>query len=181
MFKLADGAVLENVIIGAPAGDGVHCSGSCTLRNVWWEDVGEDAATFKGGASAKYLVDGGGARSASDKVLQHNGGGTLTVRDFQAENFGKLYRSCGNCGTQYERAVVFQNITLTAPGRTIAGINTNFGDTARFSGVTIVGDSGKKIVVCEKYEGVTSGEPEKIGSGPDATHCLYESSDIAYR
>jgi hypothetical protein len=99
MFKLADGAVLENVIIGAPAGDGVHCSGSCTLKNVWWEDVGEDAATFKGGASATYLVDGGGARSASDKVLQHNGGGTLTVRNFRAENFGKLYRSCGNCST----------------------------------------------------------------------------------
>jgi hypothetical protein len=181
MFELADGAVLENVIIGAPAGDGVHCSGSCTLKNVWWEDVGEDAATFKGGPSAAYLVDGGGARSASDKVFQHNGGGTLTVRNFQAEDFGKLYRSCGNCGTQQKRAVVFQDITVTAPGKALAGINTNYGDTARFSGITIVGDSTNKIVICEKYQGVTSGEPTKIGSGADGTHCAYSTADIAYR
>jgi hypothetical protein len=62
MFELADGATLQNLIIGAPAGDGVHCEGNCTLRNVWWEDVGEDAATFRGGSN--YYVIGGGARSA---------------------------------------------------------------------------------------------------------------------
>jgi hypothetical protein len=45
IFKLKDGAVLKNVILGSPAADGVHCAGSCTLQNVWWEDVGEDAAT----------------------------------------------------------------------------------------------------------------------------------------
>ena len=48
MFELANGATLQNVILGSPAGDGVHCEGTCTLRNVWWNDVGEDAATFKG-------------------------------------------------------------------------------------------------------------------------------------
>src|SRR5262249_14937094 len=37
---LGDGGVLQNVIIGAPGVDGVHCEGTCTLRNVWWEDVG---------------------------------------------------------------------------------------------------------------------------------------------
>ena len=51
IFDLAAGATLKNVIIGAPAGDGVHCDGDCTLINVWWEDVGEDAATFRGGAT----------------------------------------------------------------------------------------------------------------------------------
>ncbi|MEJ3743069.1 pectate lyase [Actinomycetes bacterium KLBMP 9797] len=179
IFELADGAVLSNVIIGAPAGDGVHCLGSCTLTNVWWEDVGEDAATFKGGASARYLVDGGGAKSAADKVFQHNGGGTLTVRNFQVADFGKLYRSCGNCSTQLKRHVVLQNITATAPGKALAGINANYGDTARFSGITIVG--AKNMVVCEKYEGVTSGEPTKIGSGADGAHCVYATPDISYR
>ena len=42
LFELADGATLKNVIIGAPAADGVHCKGTCTLQNVWWEDVGEE-------------------------------------------------------------------------------------------------------------------------------------------
>ena len=182
MFKLADGATLKNVIIGAPAGDGVHCSGSCTLVNVWWEDVGEDAATFKGGTSANYTVDGGGARSASDKVFQHNGGGTLTVRNFQVSDFGKLYRSCGNCKTQFKRAVVLQNITVTAPGKTLAGINTNFGDTATFSGLTIVGDSKKKISICDRFTGNDTGaEPPKTGSGADGKNCLFSASDLTYK
>jgi hypothetical protein len=75
IFELADGAVLKNVIIGTPAADGVHCKGSCTLQNVWWPDVGEDAATFKGkSSSAVYTVYGGGAKNADDKVLQFKQG-----------------------------------------------------------------------------------------------------------
>jgi hypothetical protein len=180
MFRLADGAVLKNVIIGAPAGDGVHCQGSCTLINVWWEDVGEDAATFRGGANATYLIDGGGARSATDKTFQHNGGGKLTIRNFQISNFGKLYRSCGNCSTQHKRSVVIENVTVTAPGKTIAGINVNFGDTVTLTNVTIVGDSGKKISLCDRFTGNTSGaEPTKIGSGPDGTSC--KASGIVYK
>lgn len=41
-----------------------------------------------------------------DKVLQHNGGGTLSVSGFTVDTFGKLYRSCGNCDTMYERHVI---------------------------------------------------------------------------
>jgi hypothetical protein len=53
VFELANGATLENCIIGAESGtegsaDGVHCEGGCTLTNVWFENVGEDAATFYG-------------------------------------------------------------------------------------------------------------------------------------
>lgn len=182
MFNLASGATLSNVIIGAPAGDGVHCNGPCTLRNVWWEDVGEDAATFRGSGSPQFLVDGGGARAASDKVFQHNGPGTLTVQNFQATNFGTFYRSCGNCSTQFQRNVVIRNVTLTRPGSRIAGINTNYGDTARFSGITIVNDASHAMIVCQKYIGNNTGaEPPQSGTGPDSTNCLYSTSDITYR
>ncbi|WP_425583515.1 pectate lyase [Streptomyces macrosporus] len=182
LFELADGAVLKNVILGAPAADGIHCKGTCTLQNVWWEDVGEDAATFKGtSASQTMTIDGGGARKASDKVFQHNGPGRMVIRNFQVEDFGKLYRSCGNCSKQYQRHVVIENVTVTAPGKSLAGINSNYGDTARLTRVTIVGDSSRKIVPCERYKGVTSGEPTKIGSGPDGVNCLYTASDITYR
>ena len=182
MFELASGATLQNVIVGAPAGDGVHCSGPCTLRNVWWEDVGEDAATFRGSGSPQFLVDGGGARSASDKVFQHNGAGTLTIQNVQASNFGTFYRSCGNCSTQTQRNVVIRNVTLTRPGNRVAGININFGDTARFSGITIVNDPNRSMVICQKYIGNDDGdEPDEAGSGADGTNCLYSSSDITYR
>jgi hypothetical protein len=183
MFNLAAGATLQNVIIGAPAGDGVHCAGPCTLRNVWWEDVGEDAATFRGSAASNaYLVDGGGARSAADKVFQHNGAGTLTIRNFQVSNFGKLYRSCGNCSTQFGRHVVITGLTATTPGGALAGINSNFGDTARLSAITIVNDAARHVVVCQKFIGNNTGaEPPKNGTGPDTTNCLYSTTSITYR
>jgi hypothetical protein len=182
MFNLAAGATLTNVIIGAPAGDGVHCAGSCTLRNVWWLDVGEDAATFRGGTGSVFLVDGGGAKSASDKVFQHNGGGTLTIQNFQVQNFGKLYRSCGNCSTQYKRTVLITNTRVIAPGSTIAGVNTNYGDSATFRGITIVGDSSRKISICDRFTGNDDGdEPTKTGSGADGTYCKFSSSDISYQ
>jgi hypothetical protein len=182
MFELAPGATLSNVIIGAPAGDGVHCSGACTLRNVWWEDVGEDAATFRGSGDPQFLVDGGGARAASDKVFQHNGPGTVTIQNFQATNFGTFYRSCGNCSTQQQRDVVVRNVTLTRPGSRIAGVNINYGDTARFSGVTIVNDPSRAMIICQKYVGNNSGdEPDEAGTGSDSSNCFYSSSDITYR
>jgi pectate lyase len=182
MFELAPGATLANVIIGAPAGDGVHCSGPCTLRNVWWEDVGEDAATFRGSGDPQFLVDGGGARAASDKVFQHNGPGTVTIQNFQATNFGTFYRSCGNCSTQQQRDVVIRNVTLTRPGSRIAGVNSNYGDTARFSGITIVNDPNRAMIVCQKYIGNNTGdEPSQAGTGPDSTNCFYSTSDITYR
>jgi pectate lyase len=182
MFQLASGATLSNVIIGGPAGDGVHCSGPCTLRNVWWEDVGEDAATFRGSGDPQFLVDGGGARSASDKVFQHNGPGTVTIQNFQATNFGTFYRSCGNCSTQQQRDVVIRNVTLTRPGGTVAGVNINYGDTARFSGVTVVNDPSRAMVICRKWIGNNSGdEPDEAGSGADNSNCFYSSSDIIYR
>ncbi|MFD7654807.1 pectate lyase [Actinosynnema sp. NPDC059797] len=175
MFVVADGGTIENVIIDAPAGDGIHCEGSCTIRNVWWNDVGEDAATFKSSSSsARYLVEGGGAKSGSDKVFQHNGAGTVTIRDFQVHNSGKLYRACGNCSTSYQRHVVMENVTAYST-KVLAGINTNWGDTARFSGIKISGST----TVCEKYQGVPKGsEPKKIGEGADGVHCIYSPSDI---
>ncbi len=181
MFRLADGAVLTNVILGSGAGDGVHCAGTCTLQNVWWEDVEEDAATLKGSSPSQVMtVDGGGARHASDKVFQHNGPGTFVIRNFQAADIGKLYRSCGNCSTQYARTVVVQGVTVTAPAKTLVGINSNLGDRATLSGVTIVDDASRKVVICEEYRGVTSGEPTKIGAGPSAA-CGYSPSAVVYR
>ncbi|MFE2754543.1 pectate lyase [Actinosynnema sp. NPDC059335] len=178
MFVVANGGTIENLFIDAPAGDGIHCEGSCTIRNVWWNDVGEDAATFKSSSSsATYLVDGGGARKASDKVFQHNGAGTVTIRNFQVHDAGKLYRACGNCSTSYQRHVVMNGVTARNTD-VLAGINTNWGDTARFSRITVYGDT----TICEKYQGVPKGsEPKKIGEGADGKNCFYAASDITYR
>ncbi|WP_432118863.1 pectate lyase [Streptomyces sp. bgisy032] len=184
LFELADGAVLKNVVIGTPAADGVHCKGSCTLQNVWWLDVGEDAASFKGkSSSAVYKVIGGGAKNADDKVLQFNGAGTLNVSGFQVENAGKLVRSCGNCKTQYKRTIVLSDIDVTAPMNSIVGVNANYGDTATLSKIRIHGDSKKKIKTCVRFEGNNTGkEPKELKpAGPDGKTCKFQASDISYQ
>ncbi|GAA3890013.1 pectate lyase [Streptomyces lacrimifluminis] len=183
IFELKDGAVLKNVIIGTPGADGVHCIGSCTLENVWWLDVGEDAASFKGKKStAVYKVIGGGARSASDKVFQFNGAGRLSITGFRVENFGKLVRSCGNCRTQYKRTIVISDIDATVPGKVLVGVNANYGDTATLSRIRIHGDPKKKLKPCVRFKGNNMGkEPTEIGRGADGTTCKFSPSDITYK
>jgi hypothetical protein len=183
MFDVADGGTIKNVIIGTPGGDGIHCLGTCTIQNVWWEDVGEDAATQKGTRTGQVMtIDGGGAQKASDKIFQHNGPGTMIIKNFLAKDFGKLYRSCGNCSKQYKRTVVVQNVTVVAPGKVLVGINTNYGDKATFTGITIQGDSSKKIHICDRFTGNSTGaEPPRTGTGADGTYCVYSSADVTYK
>ncbi|MFF3346957.1 pectate lyase [Streptomyces sp. NPDC002779] len=176
IFRLAAGATLKNVIIGAPGADGIHCEGNCTLQNVWWEDVGEDAATFRGGST--YTVTGGGAKKAADKVFQHNGPGTVNISNFAVSEFKTLYRSCGDCSTSYTRKVNLSNIEVTGTGTMarLVGINVNRGDVATLRGITILNDASRRVIPCQKYNNNTA-----VGTGPDSTNCLYSSSDITYR
>ncbi|GLB41543.1 putative pectate lyase [Lyophyllum shimeji] len=173
VFLLEEGATLSRVVIGANQAEGVHCLGSCTLDHVYFEDVCEDAITIKQ-TSGTSRINYGGAKHATDKVVQHNGGGTVIINSFYVEDFGKLYRSCGNCKTQYTRHVEINDVWAVS-GSVLAGINTNYGDTAKIR--TTKADSVK--IICDKYTGNNSGaEPVEIGSGPDSTNCLYSASDI---
>ncbi|KAF9884727.1 hypothetical protein FE257_001288 [Aspergillus nanangensis] len=150
VFILNDGASLSNVIIGANQLEGIHCKGSCTLKNVWFRDVCEDAISILGTGNA--LIQGGGAQEASDKVVQHNGKGTVTIDGFTVVNAGKLYRSCGNCSSNKSkspRKVIIKNVKARGVSN-LVGINSNYGDTASVSNTC--GSSVK--VVCQEYKGV---------------------------
>jgi pectate lyase len=183
LFNLANGATLQNAILGNPAADGIHCEGTCTLKNIWWEDVGEDAATLQGTSTSQVMtIDGGGAQKASDKIFQHNGPGTMIIKNFCAQDFGKLYRSCGNCDMQYARHVELQNIMVLPSSATsaLAGVNANYNDTAKFSAITIKAATNS-LTVCQRYTGNNTGaEPPKSGSGADGTVCMYAASDIIW-
>lgn len=176
LFLVKAGGSLKNVILGAPAADGVHCEGSCTIDNVWWEDVGEDAITLLGSSSSNvYRITNSGAKNASDKVIQHNGAGTLYVQNFLVESFGKLYRSCGNCSTQYTRHSEFDSILANGTKGELAGVNTKYKDSAKFT--HIFAASG--MTICERYDGNDTGaEPSSVGKGADGTYCIYSPSDI---
>ncbi|KAK1990579.1 pectate lyase [Colletotrichum falcatum] len=174
VFVLGRGARLSNVIIGPNQVEGVHCNGSCVLDNVWWSAVCEDAFTLKVQAAGETTtITSGGAFGAADKVLQHNGAGTLSVAGFTVAAFGKLYRSCGNCKSMFERHVVLDDIRASS-GALLVGINSNYGDTATFK--RIKADNVTEI--CTEYEGNDVGEePAEIGSGPSKA-CRYSPSDI---
>ncbi|KAI4647349.1 uncharacterized protein J4E79_010207 [Alternaria viburni] len=153
VFILQNGASISNVIIGANALEGVHCLGSCTLTNVWFRDVCEDAISILGSGNA--LIQGGGAAQASDKVIQHNGAGTVTIKNYTIVNAGKLYRSCGDCtdnSKKSPRKVIVENVRAFGLISDLIGINSNFGDTASISG-----SCGTTKKVCQEYKGVNKG------------------------
>ncbi|KAG8677073.1 hypothetical protein FPOAC1_003084 [Fusarium poae] len=170
MFILEEGATLRNVIIGPGQAEGVHCKGTCTLENVWFEDVCEDAITLKQ-KSGTSIIRGGGAFHAADKVVQFNGRGTVEISDFYVEDYGKLVRSCGNCKDNGgPRNVVIENIAAVNGG-VLCGINTNYGDTCTIS--KACQDEGKN---CDLFDGNSDGsEPTKLSSGPDGTSCKVDS------
>ena len=182
VFILNDGATLKNVVLKAgAAADGVHCKGSCTLSNVKWADVCEDAATMKGGSGKTMTVSGGSAYSASDKVFQHNGiGSTVKISGFYAENIGKLYRSCGNCSSNGgPRKVVISNTKLNKVTAAVVGINTNFGDTATITGLQIKGYKSGSPKVCMTYKGTQKGsEPTSIGEKWNTSNCIVKTSNV---
>ncbi|CCA70730.1 probable pectate lyase [Serendipita indica DSM 11827] len=175
VFILESGATISNVIIGADQAEGIHCRGPCKLVNIWWQDVCEDAATFKqtGSGDVSYII-GGGAFHAQDKIFQHNGAGTVSISNFYASDFGKLYRACGNCDKSYERHVIVNNAKLDS-GSAGVGININFGDTAKISNVCTTGKPTLANICC-KYQGTTPGnEPTKLSCGSDSTSCIYSN------
>lgn len=69
--------------------------------------------------------------------------------------------------TQYERHVILSNVTATG-GDSIAGVNTNYGDTASFWNV-----SAGRADLCERYTGNDTGaEPLLTGKGIDGEYCI---------
>ena len=77
-----------HVIIGPLAADGIHCLGNGTLDHVWWQDIGEDAATALGPAGTVMNITCGAAYQGSDKTFQFNGRGEMRISNFYVSNEG---------------------------------------------------------------------------------------------
>ncbi|KAH7366673.1 pectate lyase-domain-containing protein [Pyrenochaeta sp. MPI-SDFR-AT-0127] len=169
MFIAEDGAVIKNVIINRNVADAIYCRGSCTLENVWWEDICETAAVFQQVAGKTSNIIGGGAKSAVDNIFQFNGLGTVSIKDFYAQDYGKVIRSCGSCKNNGSPRHIQIDGVLAKNGGALCGINTNFSDTCKIT--NSCQNNGKS---CDRYKGVTgssAGEAVKLGSGPDGTSC----------
>ncbi|RLN53923.1 hypothetical protein BBJ29_007809 [Phytophthora kernoviae] len=195
VFLLEPGATLKNAIIGTNQMEGVHCDESdCRIENVWWEDVCEDALSIKGGnASSVSTVIGGGARYAKDKVIQHNGYGTIVVDGFFAQDFGKLYRSCGNCKSNpRQRFLNVSNILVDleiihsgreGPNMSIVMMNGNFGDQAVLRNIHVKPSTEsymESYTECSSSMGtnVSGSKPAVLSNGPKYPVCQYSYDDV---
>ncbi len=190
VFELADGATLRNVIIagGTPGANGVVCKGNCTLENVYWEDVCEDAATnSKDGAT--MTINRVIARNASDKVFQHNakGGSRTVIKNSYLSSFGKVWRSCGDCTANGgPRHVEISNVRVEGVGSSVAGANQNYGDTVTIRQLYVKGGysaSSDKPKICQVFTGVQkgNGSSSQLYGGAsqwNSSTCKVSQSDV---
>jgi pectate lyase C len=132
LFRLEAGATLKNVVIGAPAADGVHTYGDATLQNIVWEDIGEDAMTIK--APGTVTLNGGSASNGEDKVFQINAESVFRVSNFTASHAGKFIRQNGGttfkievfidrCDISYMDEAIFRTDSSTS---TVSLTNTRY-------------------------------------------------------
>ncbi|ETI46948.1 hypothetical protein F443_08752 [Phytophthora nicotianae P1569] len=180
VFKLEPGAKLKNVIIGPDQREGVHCDDNdCTVENVWWEDVCEDALSIKGGNKNSVThVLACGAKNADDKIIQHNGYGHVNINGFYAENFGKLYRSCGTCGN-IKRTVALNHVWGYNPKVSLVTVNANNGDVATFTDDIHVHTSKGANAVCQTTSSTNGKEPKVTSKGP-SKNCVFNKNKIEF-
>jgi pectate lyase C len=149
VFRVEDGGTLINVVIGAPAADGVHAYGDVTLRNITWEDIGEDAMTIK--ESGTVVLDGGAAYNGEDKVFQINAASTFRLSNFRADDAGKLIRQNG--GTTFEVNVYIDACDISNMGEAIFRTDSSSSSvTMTNTRYSNIGDGGDDLWV-----GVSSG------------------------
>ncbi|XXY26472.1 pectate lyase [Sorangium sp. So ce233] len=155
VFKLENGAVLRNVVLGAPAADGIHTYGNVTLENIVWEDIGEDALTVK--ESGTVVLNGGSAVNGEDKVFQINAASTFRVSNFRASNAGKFIRQNG--GTTFKVDVFIDRCDISrmdeAIFRTDSSTSTVSMTNTRYSDIgdsLFIGLSSSRITTSNNTE-----------------------------
>lgn len=184
-------ATVKNLRISATGGaDGIHCtSGNCTIENVVWEEICEDAATNNGktltiiGGSAFNSKNGPGGKP--DKVFQQNAKNSSTVIKgnftLLGEN-GKLWRSCGDCSNNGgPRYLTINGITINSTLDSLAGVNRNYKDVATIRAVKVKNYQAGKPKICEEYKGVVKGQGKSASYGEqwNTAACNVSKSDVS--
>jgi pectate lyase len=179
IIEVADGGSVSNVIFGKNIGDGIHCLGSCTIDNVWYPYICDDAITINkdGTASKASTISNSGFKGARDKIIQHNGGdSTLNITNVYAEVGGKLYRSCGSgggCTTSAKHTVNISNVIAIGVDQ-VAGVSEN--DQVTLSNICAF----RTPTLCNTYQVNSDTDSTKgangTGEGPSPS-CSYQASD----
>jgi pectate lyase len=172
LIEVANGGTVKNVIMGKKVGDGIHCLGSCTIENVWFPNVCDDAISAMG--SGTVSIKNSGFKNARDKTIQHNGTATVNIDTVYVETAGKLYRSCGEgCSGSAKRSATLSNIVAIGVDQ-VAGVSEN--DTVTMKNICV----HRTFSICSMYEPGTSTESTKGVSGSNegpSTNCKFTAAD----
>jgi hypothetical protein len=174
IMEVADGGTVKNVIFSAHIGDGIHCAGSCTIDNVWYNYICDDALTMLGGSGKTMTVQNSGFKGARDKTIQHNGDGSVVINNVYVDVAGKLYRSCGiGCSSSAKRTAHLSNIVAIGVSQ-VAGVSTN--DTATLSNICAY----RTDTLCKTYlpgtDNVSTVGANGTPEGP-SPNCIYTGTD----
>lgn len=183
---------IRNVKLSANGGsDGIHCNnGNCTLADVTWNDICEDAATNKSEGGTMTIVGGtaynsasGGAGGKPDKIFQHNSKNSWTIVSggfTTTGHNGKLWRSCGNCSSNGgPRKLLAYDVKINGTIDSIAGVNRNFGDFAIIRNLKIKNWGSVNTKICEEFQGVQSGSSStKYGEYWNTNNCQVATSNV---
>jgi len=176
IIEVPDGGSVKNVVFGPHVGDGIHCTGSCTIDNVWFADICDDAVSSLG-TGATVTISNSGFKNARDKTLQFNGASsTVNLDSIYVETAGKVIRSCGvgdGC-TGNNRTIKASNIVAIGVN-TIVGVNSARGDKATLTNICTY----RTPTICQRFTNAsTSGSETKDSSDtPDTTACNYKLSE----
>ncbi|KAL7076323.1 hypothetical protein ACQ4LE_004232 [Meloidogyne hapla] len=184
IIEVEDGGTVKNVII-ADGSKGIWCKGSCTLENVYFEKTCYHAADLGNSLDStqrNFKIIGGAVTNALDKIFTQSGAGTTTITGFCAENFGKLWRSCGEGCKQHTRNVIINNSKFKGPGLSIISLNKNYQDTMKISNIKLY---GQICFGCQDYIGI-EGKSNNMQPTDQCTPlencqknvCKYQASDF---
>ncbi|POM74868.1 LOW QUALITY PROTEIN: Polysaccharide lyase [Phytophthora palmivora] len=136
----------------------VHC-----FKSMWTaEDIGAVLSIKGGSNSSVSRVIGGGPLYADDKVIQRNGNGTVVIDGFFAQDFGKLYRSCGNCKSNPRQRFLNADLTVIHSNRagknvSIVVMNGNCGDQAVLRNIYVKPTTARFTECASSYDVNQSG------------------------
>uniref|UniRef100_A0A1I8BI02 Probable pectate lyase F n=1 Tax=Meloidogyne hapla TaxID=6305 RepID=A0A1I8BI02_MELHA len=117
-----------------------------------------------------------------ENIFTQSGAGTTTITGFCAENFGKLWRSCGEGCKQHTRNVIINNSKFKGPGLSIISLNKNYQDTMKISNIKLY---GQICFGCQDYIGI-EGKSNNMQPTDQCTPlencqknvCKYQASDF---
>ncbi len=175
IIEVADGGTVKNIVFGTHVGDGIHCLGSCTIDNVWFPYICDDAITMLGGSGKTATITNSGFKGARDKTIQHNGdGSTVVLNNIYVETAGKLYRSCGQgCSSSEKRMATISNVIAIGASQ-IAGVSTN--DKVTLTNICTY----RTPSMCRTYKPGTETETTIGSNGTDegpTANCVYKATD----